>query len=135
MDCVFCNIATGASPALIIDRVKGAVAFLPATLEARGHTLVVPTDHYENLLDVPISALTRVLGLTQTLCHHYTQAIGATGFNLLHASGASAQQTVSHFHVHLIPRFDGDGVEAWPLRPEEALDRNAEYDILRRIGS
>ncbi len=134
MECVFCDITTGVDPALIIDRTKGAVAFLPATLEAPGHTLIVPTDHYETLLDVPISTLTRVLGLTQSLCHHYRKVLGATGFNVLHASGTAAQQSISHFYLHLIPRFDDDELDTWPLHPpDQPIDRNGTYDELSRL--
>lgn len=58
------------------------------------------------------------------LAEHYKSKIGADGINLLHASGTSAQQSIPHFHVHLLPRFENDGVNAWPLVDKPKIDND-----------
>ncbi|WP_422615184.1 HIT family protein [Gloeocapsopsis crepidinum] len=66
----------------------------------------------------------------QSLAIHYNHRIGSSGTNLLHASGVSAQQSVFHLHFHLIPRFDGDGLDAWPKLPSAQYDKN---ELLERL--
>jgi len=99
------------------------MAFVPLHLEAYGHTLVAPRAHYETLWDLNPHLLASVIGVVQMLTVHYRACIGATGVNLLHASGKDAQQSVPHFHVHLLPRFQGDGVDAWPSLTQVSVDR------------
>ena len=117
MGCVFCRIVTGEEPALIVQKTDKAMAFLPRQMSVRGHTLVIPKRHVQNFFTIPKEDLSAVFMLIKNLAAHYRNALGATGMNILHASGGDAQQSVDHFHIHLLPRFPGDGVDAWPCLP------------------
>jgi histidine triad (HIT) family protein len=91
--------------------------FLPLEVEAFGHTVIAPKAHYADLFNLPVEVLACVLAVIQKVALRYQTAIGATGINLLHASGVASQQSVPHLHFHLIPRFEDDGLDAWPKFP------------------
>ena len=101
-------------------------------MNAYGHTLVVPKAHCERLWDIDRQDLANLMAAVQELCLRYRSRFGATGFTLLHASGAAAQQSVPHVHLHLLPRFAGDGLDAWPPLPPLQVDR---ADLMTRLGS
>jgi histidine triad (HIT) family protein len=104
-------------------------------MEAVGHTVVAPIDHVANMYEATITCLRSLVETVQTVAMRYEHELGATGFNLLHASGADAQQSVDHLHVHLIPRWSNDGLNAWPALRAGHIDRAAEYERLVRAFS
>jgi histidine triad (HIT) family protein len=135
--CPFCAIASGSGRADTVDadivyEDDAVVCFLPRELYAYGHTLIVPKAHYTTVWDIDRHVLGRLLAVMQELCIQYRSRVGATGFNLLHASGPDAQQSVPHFHMHLLPRFAGDGLDAWPPLPGVHTDR---LELLARLRS
>jgi len=110
-DCLFCKIVAGEVPATVIARDERTVAFMDINPATRGHALVVPRAHAADLLTVPDDDLAAVAGAAKRLAARAKQALGADGVNLINSCGAAAWQTVFHFHVHVIPRYDED-----PLR-------------------
>ncbi len=110
-DCIFCKIIAGELPAEIIDQDERTVTFMDINPATRGHALVVPRQHVKNLLEVGPEDLQATMLAAQRLAGKATERLGAAGVNLLNACGAAAWQTVFHFHVHVIPRYQGD-----PLR-------------------
>ncbi len=90
------------------------VLFFTQKMEVYGHSLIVPNKHYENIFDIPEEELTHIIKFAQKISLHLKERLGTTGINILHASGKSAQQSVSHFHIHIFPRFDNDGLDTWP---------------------
>ena len=102
----------------------------PRTLEAYGHTVIAPKTHYSNLFTTPDHLLEAVIKAAKKLAVHYKNQIGSSGVNILHASGASAQQSVLHLHFHLIPRFDNDGVNAWPAFSAVQCDKD---ELLQKL--
>lgn len=108
--CVFCRIASGAIPALRVLESPEAIAFLDIAPLAPGHTLLIPREHYENLLDVPPEALGRIVACLPRLARAVMDVSGATGLNLLQNTGKSSGQAVFHFHIHLIPRRESDHI-------------------------
>jgi histidine triad (HIT) family protein len=122
--CPFCAIADRSEPADLVYEDDSVICFLPQVLNAYGHTLIVPKAHYETLWSIDRLILTRLMVVVQELSHHYRSHLQATGFNLLHASGTDAQQSILHFHFHLLPRFAGDGLNAWPYLPAVQLNRS-----------
>ncbi|WP_179271007.1 HIT family protein [Rubricoccus marinus] len=113
--CAFCDIAAGRISAdLVVYRTERVVGFVAREPDAFGHTVLAPTVHCADLFDAPVEVACDLTHAVQSLAQHYRETIGMDGFNLLHASGRAAQQSVPHLHVHLIPRFDGDGLEGWP---------------------
>ena len=117
-ECVICQIIAGTTPARIVHRDEHVVAFLPLELSTRGHTVVAPVRHCADLFDIDDGELSSVMHSIRSLAKHCKRRLGADGINLLHASGEAAQQSVPHFHIHLLPRSKGDNLDAWPKLPE-----------------
>ena len=123
-NCVICEIVAGEIPSWIVYQDAEVICFLPKTLEAYGHTLVAPKAHYPDLYTAPEALLERLAVAVKKLAIHYNDRIGSSGVNVLHASGVSAQQSVPHLHIHLIPRFDDDGLDTWPNLPVLQVDKD-----------
>ena len=110
-DCIFCKIVAGELPATIVDEDERTIAFMDIGPATRGHALVIPRVHSDDLLSVDSQDLCAVALAAQRLARSAKERLGADGVNLLNSCGGAAWQTVFHFHVHVIPRYDGD-----PLR-------------------
>ena len=130
-DCIFCSIIDRKSPAWIIYEDEEVICFLPTKPEVYGHTVIASKPHFVDIDDAPASVLESVMTAAKRLAAHYKAQIGSTGINLFHASGPSAQQSVVHFHIHLIPRFESDGVNAWPEFPASTFDKDEMLKILK----
>jgi histidine triad (HIT) family protein len=109
--CIFCKIVAGELPAQIIDEDERTIAFMDIAPATRGHALVIPRAHSEDLLSVPAEDLDAVAAGARRLAVRIKERLGADGVNLLNSCGRAAWQTVFHFHVHVIPRYADD-----PLR-------------------
>ena len=108
-DCIFCKIANGEIPskALFEDEMFKVILDLgPAT---KGHALVLPKNHYENLFELPEETAADAMKLAKKMATKMKENLQADGFNLVQNNGEVAGQTVQHFHVHLIPRYKEDG--------------------------
>jgi histidine triad (HIT) family protein len=116
-DCVFCKIVAGELPATIVDEDELTVSFMDINPATRGHALVVPRRHSRDLLSVDGADLRAVALASQRLAGRMSECLGAAGVNLLNSCGAAAWQTVFHFHVHVIPRYEGDPLRL-PWTPE-----------------
>lgn len=131
MACPFCAIAAGEAPARIVLETDDLLCFFPLRPELLGHTLIVTRGHYEHIGDCPAAVGVSVFAAAQSLDRHYRAAIGSTGFNLLNASGADAEQSVPHLHFHFFPRRAGDGLSTWPKLPPFETDLDALHRRLR----
>jgi histidine triad (HIT) family protein len=110
-DCIFCKIAARELPATIVDEDELTIAFMDIAPATRGHALVIPRAHFADLLSVDEQNLSAVAAASQRLAARIKHRLGADGVNLVNSCGAAAWQTVFHFHMHVIPRYEGD-----PLR-------------------
>lgn len=118
-NCIFCKLANGVFPTNSIyedDKFNVILDLSPAT---KGHALILPKDHYKNLYEVPEDTAADVMKLAKKLATEMTEKLGADGFNLVQNNNEVAGQTVFHFHMHLIPRYNGDAQKiAWnPTSP------------------
>jgi histidine triad (HIT) family protein len=112
-DCVFCRIAKGELPCEKVYDDGKFVAFLDISPVNLGHTLVVPKEHYETLLDMPadlVADMSQALKLVASMVKNGTKA---EGFNLMMNNYEAAGQVVPHAHMHIVPRFKGDGLKNW----------------------
>ena len=100
-------------------------------MEVYGHTVIAPKLHLPDLFCAPAERVNDLFAATQKLALHFRTAIQASGVNLLHASGSAAQQSMPHLHVHLLPRFENDGLNAWPAFPKLRHDKNELLQKLR----
>ncbi len=114
--CVFCGLLADQGEAAWVARRDRASAFLPLG-EGRlspAHTLVVPNDHAVGIHDASAESLQAVVLLAQEVARAMEESIGARGVNILNASGPDSDQSVPHLHLHVIPRWKGDGLDTWP---------------------
>ncbi len=110
-DCLFCKIVAGEIPATIVAEDERTIAFMDINPATRGHALVVPRAHARDVHAIDTEDLKAVVAAAQQLAAKALERLGADGVNLLNSSGAAAWQTVFHFHMHVIPRYEDD-----PLR-------------------
>ena len=113
-DCIFCKIVSGEIPGMIVFEDDSTLAFLDVAGDVDGHILVIPKRHFKNILDCDSETLFAVMQTVKTVSKHLIDDCGYEGVNLLNASDESAGQSVPHFHIHIIPRKHGDGIDAWP---------------------
>ncbi len=123
-DCIFCKIIKGEIPSYKIYEDDYAYAFLDISQDTYGHTLVIPKQHYENVLDCDKEYLNKTMQAVQTVANHYVNNCGFDGVNILNASGKAAEQSVFHLHFHILPRKNNDGKHTFPNLGKEptALD-------------
>ena len=120
-DCLFCKIVAGELPATVVAEDDRTVSFMDINPATPGHALVVPRDHATDLLSIPAEDLEAVTVAAQRLAHRAKEALGADGVNLLNSCGAAAWQTVFHFHMHVIPRYEDDPLRLpWVPGPGDA---------------
>ncbi|WCC79148.1 HIT domain-containing protein [Cutibacterium equinum] len=112
MDCLFCSIAAGDIPAMIVDSDDTSVAFLDIEPFQDGHTLVIPRKHVTSALDDD-GELARISPMVTKVARHLVDSLGASGVNIVSNAGEVAGQSVHHLHVHVIPRYDREpGINA-----------------------
>ncbi|MDI3297958.1 MAG: HIT domain-containing protein [Bacillota bacterium] len=122
-DCIFCRIVAGQAPAFRLLESERAIALLDAYPAAPGHALVVSRRHARDLFELEEEELAEVARLARRIALAQRQVLGAGGVNLLNSNGRSAQQTVFHFHLHVLPRTAGDGLNVWAGKRLHRLDR------------
>jgi histidine triad (HIT) family protein len=131
-DCLFCGIVAGDVPAQIVDSDDHTIAFMDINPATRGHALVVPRRHSTDLFDVPEDDLLRTMSAARRLASRITKALDPDGFNVLNASRPAAWQTVFHFHLHVIPRYEDDPLKLpWIPRGAEPEEIAAVADTIR----
>jgi histidine triad (HIT) family protein len=133
-DCIFCRIVAGEIPASIVDEDERTIAFMDIAPATRGHALVIPRAHSSDLLSVDPEDLSAVALAVQRLAKSAKERLGAEGINLLNSCGATAWQTVFHFHVHVIPRYKDDPLKLpWvPVEGDQAVIQAAAQELAGR---
>lgn len=125
MNCIFCKIANGEIPSQTLyedDTFRVILDLGPAT---KGHALILPKSHYRNLYDLPEETAGEAMKLAKKMAVKMTERLGSEGFNLVQNNGDLAGQTVFHFHMHLIPRYQADG-QTIGWKPQEVTQEELE---------
>ena len=104
-DCIFCKIAAGEIPSRKIYEDKDLIAIMDLSPTSKGHSLIIPKEHYTNIYDIDEEIAGKVMKTAKKLATKMTVALNCDGFNLLQNNGETAGQTMFHFHMHLIPRY------------------------------
>lgn len=107
--CVFCEIVRGTAPASFVYQDDTVVAFMDIQPIAQGHMLVLPREHAVLMTDINETAAMRTFRVARRLAAVARHTLAASGINIIVMDGETAYQDVPHFHVHVIPRYPGDG--------------------------
>jgi histidine triad (HIT) family protein len=120
-DCLFCGIIAGSIPSQTIDSDERTVAFMDINPATPGHALVVPRVHSADLLEISSEDLTATALAAQRLAQRMKDVLEADGINLINACGGAAWQTVFHFHIHVVPRYEDDPLKLpWVPAPGDS---------------
>jgi histidine triad (HIT) family protein len=127
MDCVFCSIVAGDVAADLVLDEPDLVAFLDRRPVFKGHVLLVPRQHVDTLLDLPVELHATLLGAAQRLAAAVVESLGAQGSFV--AMNNVVSQSVPHLHVHVVPRTRGDGLRGffWPRTKYASEQESVEY--------
>jgi histidine triad (HIT) family protein len=121
-ECIFCAIVAGKMPCYKIYEDSKAIAFLDINPASKGHCLVVPKQHFENIFDIPEDVLAGLAAAIKAVAGKIKTELAPAGLTIMQNSGRAAGQIVPHIHFHLIPRNAGDGIVIGykPLKFSEA---------------
>lgn len=130
-NCIFCKIAAGEIPSATLYEDEEFRVILDLGPASKGHALILPKQHYANLYELPDELAEKVIRLAKKMVIAMTKALQCDGFNVVQNNGEAAGQTVFHFHMHLIPRYNNDGVGLTWI-PGTLSDEDRE-EILKKV--
>ena len=110
-NCIFCKIANGEIPSATLYENDEFRVILDLNPASKGHSLVLPKDHYANLFEIPEDVLGRAAAVAKRVSTKLVDGLHASGLNLVQNNGERAGQTVFHFHMHMIPRYESDNMK------------------------
>ncbi|MBW1714676.1 MAG: HIT family protein [Deltaproteobacteria bacterium] len=119
MECIFCKIIDGEIPAVKVLDEDLVLAFMDINPSSQGHLLVVPKQHTENIFEISEGDLAAVTSAVRRCAKAAKEALEAEGVTILQLNGRASDQIVPHLHIHVIPRWENDGlpVSAWEMKP------------------
>jgi histidine triad (HIT) family protein len=118
-DCIFCRIIAGDLPSTRIDEDDRAIVIMDINPATRGHALVIPRTHAADIAEIGEDDLAHCAAVAKDIAARAVSGLGADGVTIMQSNGAAAWQTVFHYHVHVIPRYDGDPL-ILPWNPQTA---------------
>lgn len=133
--CIFCRIVKGEIPSAKLYEDEDVLSFLDINPINPGHALVIPKRHYPTILDVDDEDLKKTIRATKIVAKAVRDALNCDGINILQNNFEAAGQLIHHFHIHVIPRFDGDGIEVWSGKPyKEGVMQEVQAKILSAMA-
>ena len=119
-NCIFCRIIAGDIPSSRVYEDEDCIAMLDIGPASPGHTLILPREHRKDLTEMDGEMLGKLMTVAKVIGIRQMERLGAAGFNLVQNNGTAAGQTVPHFHIHVIPRYEGGpAIAAWePTSPD-----------------
>lgn len=129
--CIFCKIVAGELPLYRVYEDDATLAFLTIEPVTRGHTLVIPKAHIPTVFDASSEEWMRVQESVRKIARAVDSALGADGVNINMNNREHAGQVIDHIHIHVIPRYAGDGITHWPHRP---LEKDEGEEISKKIA-
>lgn len=135
-ECVFCRIVAKQIPATVVHEDEHTLAFMDIGQVNPGHVLVAVKQHAENIFALDEARAAAAFGAAARVSRAIREAFAPQGLSVYQANGSAAGQTVFHFHIHLVPRHEGDGMQlTWPVKnpPREKLAQYAEK-IRAKLG-
>ncbi len=129
--CIFCKIVRKQAPACIIYEDETVMAFLDIRPLNEGHTLVIPKKHYVDIFDIPKEQLSKVHKVAKQVSSAIKKAADSDGISIIQQNGKAAGQEIFHFHVHMVPRFDGQKLPSFSTLKE--VERAKLDDMAKKI--
>lgn len=131
-NCIFCKLANGDIPTATLYEDDDFRVILDAGPASKGHALILPKEHYKNLYELDDEIAAKALVLAKKMITKLTDVLGCDGYNIVQNNGEVAGQTVFHFHIHLVPRYEGDEVGlGWKMGE---LTDEVRDEILSKLG-
>lgn len=122
-DCIFCKIANGEIPSATIYENSDFRVILDVAPANRGHALIIPKEHFKDIFDIDAVTAGKLFSLATEVARAMKSVLHCDGLNIVQNNGLIAGQTVFHFHLHLIPRYEGDGVKlTWEQHESDSAD-------------
>ena len=121
-DCIFCKIASGDIPSHTIYEDERVRAFLDINPANEGHTLIIPKKHADNIYDIDEEDLKAIIAVSKKIAIKLKEILGVENINLVQSNGKAAQQDVFHFHMHVVPRHENDGLNIWDGKEKKEPD-------------
>lgn len=132
-NCIFCKIAAGEIPSRTIRETEEFRVVLDVAPATKGHALILPKNHYRNLLDLPQEMAQKAMVLAKETALSMKESLGCDGINLVQNNEEAAGQTVFHFHLHVIPRYEKDEQKiVWTPREFSLEEMDEIADKLKR---
>ena len=132
-DCIFCKVVAGEIRSEVVDSDERTISVMDINPATRGHVVVIPRAHSDNLLDVSEEDLAATMAAVRRLVERMNETIEPDGFNILNNMGRAAWQSIFHFHVHVIPRYEDDPLQLpWLPEPADPEELAAVASELRR---
>lgn len=114
MDCLFCKIINSEIPCFKLYEDEHCLAFLDIHPSTVGHSLVIPKRHFDDWLDTPEAVLAEIARVSKIVATAAMEGLGADGFNIGVNTKPAAGQIIMHTHLHVLPRYESDGLRLWP---------------------
>lgn len=131
-NCIFCKIANGEIPAATLHEDEDFRVILDLGPASKGHALILPKQHAANLCELPDETAAKAMILAKRMTKRMMEGLNCDGLNVVQNNGLAAGQTVFHFHMHLIPRYEGDNVGiSWT---PGTLEDSVKEEILSKVG-
>jgi len=129
--CIFCRIANSEIQSEKVYEDKHAFAFLDINPASKGHTLVIPKKHYQDIRDIPEEELSKLIAAVKKVAAAVMKGTGSDGINIVQNNGEAAGQAIFHIHFHIIPRTKGDNLRLFGSRYH--YSENEMREIAERI--
>ena len=128
-NCIFCKIVAGEIPSIRVYEDADTLAFMDIGPVIKGHTLVIPKQHYDPITKTPVAVLANLMKVVQKIAQAQMNGLKADGVNVLNANGTAAGQQVPHIHFHVVPRFKTDGHHwNWAAKKYDSMEE------MKKIG-
>ncbi|MDD6102317.1 MAG: HIT family protein [Clostridiales bacterium] len=132
-NCIFCKIAAGIIPSATVYEDDDFRAILDIAPAHKGHTILLPKYHAKNIFEIPDEIAMKALPVVKKVSKAIMQETGCDGINVLQNNGTAAGQSVFHLHIHMVPRFDGDGI--LPVWSQTSYDEGEAAVLAGKINS
>lgn len=133
--CLFCNIVSGTERSWIVYRDRQVMALLDPYPLTRGHTLIIPINHFESMFDIPDPLLRRIISLSKELCRAYEDALKIQGVSIEVMNHRLKKPANRHFHLHVIPRYNKNAKrDPANVKPSQTFPRESEKNLDRVLS-